>query len=167
MKNIFGNFSRNESTRNMNLLESLEKMRQRFFYETLWQILWKRKLLLSGNLTGHHLAFFIRRIIQAWNLLVAAKVGAQRFQVLSRREAATFRVPGHFRSRRGVFCRYYLEDACSHRVRLMPLRSFCFLIENQNLKEVCERTALTVRGKRSIWSLIWSEGLREFSILLF
>ena len=49
----------------MNLLESLEKMRQCFFYETLRQILWKRKLLLSGNLTGHHLAFFIRRIIQA------------------------------------------------------------------------------------------------------
>ena len=76
MKNIFGNFSRTESTRNMNLLESLEKMRQHFFYETLRQILWKRKLLLSGNLTGHCLAFF-RRIIQQRNLLVAAKVGAQ------------------------------------------------------------------------------------------
>ena len=72
------------------------------------------------------------------------------FQVLSRRYAAAFGVPGQFQSRRGVFCQYYLEDAWSRGVRLMSLSSFCFLIENKNLKEVCERTAWTVRGKRSI-----------------
>lgn len=100
--------------------------------------------------TGHRLTLFIRRI-QAEEPAGCSKGWSTGFQVLSRRYTATFRVPGHFPSRRGIFCRYYLEDACIHGVvDSCPWAVFVFLPENQNLKEVCERTALTVRGKRSI-----------------
>lgn len=76
MKNIFGNFSRTESTGNMSLLESLEKMRQRFFYER------KGRFRRKGNSSC-----LVTSLATVWlcsleeskqrNLLVAAKVGAQ------------------------------------------------------------------------------------------
>lgn len=45
-----------------------------------------------------------------------------------------------------MFCQYPLEDARCRGVRVMLLEVCGFLIDNQNLKQGCEGTALAVRG---------------------